>query len=146
MALNRIRALVIGIAVSGCAGVQVDVEARESKYPVSFTPTVPDADGQPLRIGDGLERVGSYRHESTEYGFLYGATHSTLDLSPSLNEQVAKAKGEAVARTTVELSHCAINYFFPLTLLPFWPGCSTVTVTGDVVRKAQAVQPPSEAR
>ncbi len=134
--MKRVGVVFIGIAVSGCAGVQVDVQAPESKYPVSFTPAVPDADGQPLRIGDGLERVGTYRYESTEYGFLYGATHSTLDLSTSLNEQVSKAKGDAVARTSVALTHCAINYFFPLTLLPFWPGCSTVTVTGDVVRKA----------
>jgi hypothetical protein len=48
--------------------------------------------------------------------------------------------GEAVVSLAISVSNsCAVlNYFPLLNDLPSWPGCIPVTITGDIVRRAEA--------
>lgn len=123
------------LGLAGCSGAQFDVVAPRAQMPISMTAIVPDKDGTPLRIGRGLDAVGTYRYETTRFALFYGLTGSTLDLSDSVNQQVAAERGQAITGVRFTIEHCVINYFFPLTLLPFWPGCESVLVEGDIVRK-----------
>ena len=134
----RAISLVALASAAGCAGAHVEITARESRYAISMSPAVRERGG-PLHDAQTLERVGQFRAARTRVGFLYSAFTplSTFDISDAVNAQVAAAGGEAVTGLTVRTSEgCDVLNIFPLlNILPIWPGCVPVEVTGDIVRR-----------
>jgi hypothetical protein len=128
-------------AASGCAGARYEVRADQARYPISMSPALPDSDGTILYVDHGLVPVGRFTEEVTKLGFFYGATGGTLDLSDVVNEQVAAHGGDGVADLAIDSRHCKTNWFFPFTLLPIWPGCESVIVTGVVVKSNRGGAP-----
>ncbi len=127
---------------SGCAGAQTDITAKESRYPISMSAVLVDEKGAPVYLGHELEEVGVLSDESTKVGFFYAATGLDHDLSEAVNSQVEAANGEGVVNLAVTSQQCALNYIWPLTILPIWPGCLSNSVKGVIVRrKAPATQP-----
>jgi hypothetical protein len=121
-------------ALAGCAGARYEVAASRARYPVSFSPAIPDSRGKVLYLGHELESKGSFEHSEIQLGFLYGWLASDpVDVSEKVNDEVLKQGGEGVAELAVSNRNCFTNYLFPLPLLPFYPGCQVVTVTGTVV-------------
>jgi hypothetical protein len=137
--------VVAAVALSGCAGARYEVRADSSAYPISLSPVLPDADGTLLYLGHGLEQLGTFTHNVSKLGVFYGATTGTLDISELVNREVSSRSGDGVVSLTLTNEHCALNWFFPLTLLPFYPGCEDVTVTGLVVRARRPAAPPPAA-
>jgi hypothetical protein len=125
----------------GCAGARVTVSADRARYPMSLSGTVRDEGGL-LHDGATLRKVGRLSVQRTPVGFVYSTANapSSYDISDAVNVQVASAGGEAVVNLAVSVSDaCAVLNFFPvLNALPFWPGCVPVTITGDIVRRADA--------
>jgi hypothetical protein len=130
--------LVAAVSSTACAGTQTDITADRARYPISLSSVLVDEDGSPVYLGHELEEVGALRDESTKVGFFYGATGLDHDLSDAVNQQVEKAGGEGVVNLAVTSEQCALNYMFPLTIIPFWPGCLNNTITGTVVRRKAA--------
>lgn len=121
-------------ALTGCAGARYEVAADHARYPISFSPSLPDEKGKVVYLGHELESRGSFEFSTTKFGFLYGLTSAgTMDVSERINEEVAKKGGEGVVALVVKNQNCFTNYLFPLPILPFYPGCQVVTVTGTVV-------------
>lgn len=127
--------LVAGLLGLGCAGAHYDVKADSARYPISLSPSLPDSSGNVLYLGEELESRGTFTVEGTELGVFYNATGGTVDLSEDVNREVKRRGGEGVVALSVTTSHCALNWLFPLTLLPIWPGCQGVEVKGTVVRR-----------
>ena len=125
-------------AVAGCAGAHVEITARESRYAISMSEVVRDRAGN-IYDRSSLEPVGQLHADRTRVGFLYsGLTPlSTFDISDAVNSQVAATGGEAVIGLTVAASDgCDLLNVFPIfNILPVWPGCVPVTVTGEIVRR-----------
>jgi hypothetical protein len=134
-------------ALAGCAGARFDFAADRARYPVSFSPALPDESGTILYLGHELESKGTFRFETTQIGFVYGATGGKIDVSDQINEEVAKRGGEGVVDLVVRNDNCWTNYLWPFQLLPFYPGCQNVTVTGTVVgtKAREATPAPSLA-
>ena len=138
----------LGLA-TGCAGARADVTANQARYPLSMSSQVRDKDGTVHGRGT-LEKVGELESSATPVGILYSLLTfpSTVDISDDVNQQVKAAGGEAVVRLQVTASGgCDILNGFPvLNLLPIWPGCIPLTVTGDIVRrKAPPAAPAASA-
>jgi len=91
-----------------------------------------------LRFPSELEPVGEFEHSGSAFGFIYSATSMDVDISEAIEDQVRLAGGEAVVNTSVNVKQCALNFFFPLNHLPFWPGCATFHVAGTIVRRKEA--------
>lgn len=72
---------------------------------------------------------------------MYGAIGSTWDISDAVNTAVAADDGEAVVALTLENKGCALNWIFPLTLLPFWPGCQNGDIHAFIVRRKATPEP-----
>jgi len=126
--------IVSSTALTGCAGARYEVAADHARYPLSFSPSLPDEKGKVVYLGHELESKGSFEFSTTQLGFLYGLTSAgTVDVSEKINEEVAKKGGEGVVALVVKNQNCFTNYLFPLPILPFYPGCQVVTVTGTVV-------------
>jgi hypothetical protein len=132
------RALALGAvaALGGCAGVHYDVKADSARYPISFSPALPDGAGQILYPGEGLQAVGDFELQRTRWGAFYGAMRSDYDMSNDINDAVRARGGEGVINLSITNTNCALNMFFPLTILPFFPGCANLEIKGTVVRRA----------
>jgi len=144
----RRRALVLMLMVSaagGCAGGRVSIVAERSRYPISLSRAVRDQTGR-LYEGLSLEHVGTLDAGGTRVGILYSALTipPSMDISDDVNQQVAAAGGEAVVALTVSVGvGCEILNVFPiLNIVPLWPGCVPVSVTGDIVRRRPLLAPP----
>jgi hypothetical protein len=126
------------LMAGGCAGARVEVTAKQSRYAISMSQAVRDGSGR-LYDYHSLDRVGTLHAGRTRVGLLYSAVtiFSTIDISEDVNAQVAAAGGEAVVGLAVSVGDgCeGLNMFPVLNILPIWPGCAPVTVTGDIVRR-----------
>ena len=133
--------LICALAVAGCAGADVGITAAQSRYAISMSRSIRDQSGV-LYDDRSLERVGILHADRTRVGFLYSLVTplSTFDISEDVNTQVAAVGGEAVVGLTVSVSDACdvLNNFPILNILPIWPGCVPVTVTGDIVRRRSA--------
>jgi hypothetical protein len=143
-ALRPPAALLAVVMAAGCAGASVHVTAERARYPLSMSDTVRDDTGAVYRRF-ALQKVGDFSASTTRVGLLYSAVtpRSGYDVSDEVNNQIAAAQGEAIINLTITVSgECAVLNSFPvLNILPFWPGCIPVTVTGDIVRR-RVIQAP----
>ncbi len=134
-------------ALTGCAGAHYRVSVDRLRYPASLSFALPNEQGKPLHMGRDLDPVGEFAFTRTSVGYLYGLTGTAIDLSDDLNREVETRRGEGIVRLAFRPKTCASSWFFPLTILPFYPGCQNLTVTGTVVsRKASAAEPGSAAK
>jgi hypothetical protein len=137
-------ALVSAACVTGCAGARTTVVAPAATVPVSMSRAVRDDQGQ-LVTADRRKVVGQFHESRTAWNILWSVVPltPTTDISESVNEQVSAVKGDAVVYLTIVSNHCALNYLLiPFGILPFWPGCATIDVTGDIVQ-VSAASPPA---
>ncbi len=129
------------LALPACAGARYAVHADEARYPVSFSPVLLDEQGRPAYLGEDLEPCCELKAHATKMSLLYGFTSGALDLSSQINRAVEEHAGVGLVSLAVAVDNCATNFFFPFTLLPFWPGCQSPDVTGIVVRKKRLSGP-----
>lgn len=142
--LSRIGLAIALATACGCAGAGVTIVADRAAYPISMSGSVRDDTGT-LHDARSLKVVGAFDVEETRLGLVYSTTtvHEKLDISDAINSQVQAAGGEAVIRLSVTVDDSCHwrNELFPLTVLPFWPGCVPVKIHGAIVRRT--LIPPS---
>ena len=119
----------------GCAGARANVVMPTSKYPVSMSSGMYGPNHEMLR-NDQMEKVGDLEIHRTAWGMLYSLVPLTpkLDVSDEINSQLASRNADGVIRLKTDVRPCALDYFFGLTFIPFWPGCANIVVTGDLIR------------
>ena len=130
--------VVMSLMLAGCAGAHYRISADRLKYPTSLSPVLPDGQGKPLYLGEDLQPVGEFSFNRGSVGYLYGMTGTTIDLSDNLNGEVERWQGEGIVRLSLTAKNCASSWLFPLTVLPFYPGCQDLAVTGTVVTRKRA--------
>jgi hypothetical protein len=139
--------LVLTAFLSGCAGGRSMVVARDAEYPVSLSRGVRDAQGMLVPAAD-RSVVGKLHVVQKAWTILWSAVtiNPEMDISRQVNAQVAAAQGDAVVHLTLVTKHCDLNYFaFPFGLLPIWPSCADVDITGDIVKVRRAAGPTTIA-
>lgn len=131
------------LGLIGCAGSRVNVTAVRSRYPISLSPKLRDSSGA-LYDDNSLSRTGRFLAGRTTVGFFYSGlgVPPTYDISDQVNAQVRAASGEGVTNLTVTISgSCAVLNGFPLlNILPVWPGCLPLSISGDIVRRRPVVR------
>src|ERR1022692_163764 len=112
-----------------------------ARYPVSLSGVVRDKSGH-VYNRHSLTKVASFHAQRMRVGVLYSAwtLPSTYDISDEINLQVASSCGEAVVNLAISISDaCTVPNAFPvLNAFPFLMGCVPLTITGDIVRRAEA--------
>jgi hypothetical protein len=131
-------AVALAVACAGCAGGHGWVSAPTSRYPISLTHGIRAADGH-LLTNKERKIVGHFDTSKTFVSLLYDAIplNGSFDVSDDVNEQVRAAGGEAVTDLTFQTHLCALDFFLGFHMLPIWPGCATVHVTGNIIRSVQ---------
>jgi hypothetical protein len=114
------------------------------KYPVSLSPYLENDDGKSVGTVD-MDKVGNLRLAFNTWGIFYSLIplSGTLDISDAINAQIASSHGEGVASLKVVVDECLLNSLFPLNMLPFWPGCANVEVSGVIVKRRPPPSPPA---
>jgi hypothetical protein len=125
---------VLFVLSSACAGVRTSIAHAGLRYPVSMSGTLPDAYGNLHVLGHNLEDVGPLDESMTVFGVGYGLQTRAVDISGPINARIASLHGDGVVQLALISQSCALNFFFPLNLLPFWPGCVDIGIHGRVVR------------
>jgi hypothetical protein len=124
----------------GCIGNRQTVKLNELEYAVSMTPTIYGNDGGIRADGVGLQVVGdievSRRYWSLVYSFVpLGDTKQQLQ---DFNRTIAARGGHGVINFEIENEGCDLNNFAYVVVpavLPFFPGCSKITLRGKIVKQ-----------
>jgi hypothetical protein len=130
--------LLLFLLLQGCAGARYPITAGGLKYATSFSPVLPGENGKPLYIDEDLAPLGDFDFTRTPVGLLYSGTRTTVDLSDDLNREVERLNGQGIVGLSIKVRECVTSWLFPLTVLPFYPGCHTVSVSGTVVARKGA--------
>jgi hypothetical protein len=127
----------------GCAGARASIVLPESKYPVSLSNGMLGQNREIL-TGEEMQVVGKFHEERTAWGMLYSFIPFTphLDVSEAINAQVERAGGQGIVRLRTSSKPCALDYFVLFTIIPFWPGCTSVELDGDIIKRQEA--PPTK--
>lgn len=126
----------LAMGVVGCSGSRSHVVAPSAKYPVSMSDGVRKADGT-LLPDEEKKLVGGFSYDYKAWGMLWRIFSFTgdRDISEEVNEQVARANGDAIVNLSVKSESCTWNLF---TLIGILPDCSTVTVRGHIIKAEEA--------
>jgi hypothetical protein len=138
--MNRVALVLFVCLLLGCAGARSTIVLPDSKVPVSLSNGMLGPNREIL-TNDEMQVVGKFHEERTAWGTLYSLVPFTpsLDISDSINSQVAQAGGEGIVRMRVSSKPCALDYFVVFSIIPFWPGCASIEVDGDIIKhKSQA--------
>lgn len=129
------------IAFNRCIGSRHTVKMDEMNYAVSMTPIIYGSDGNMRSEGFGLDKLAdievTHRYWSLLYSFVpFGDTTAQVR---KFNAAIARHGGQGVINFSVENEGCEPNNFAYLVVpavIPFFPGCSKVTMRGRVVRES----------
>ena len=140
--MNSLSRLSLSIAIllcvgCGIAGAKFRVSANSAETPISFSDGLIGRGGELAVLGESLEELHSFTIELKPTSFLYGTTESEIELSNIINEVVAEYGGDGVVQLTIRSENCGQNAVPFLTMLPFFPGCMNLTVSGVVVKEVQ---------
>ena len=133
--------IVLSVLLSaGCIGNRQTVKLNELNYAVSMTPTIYGKDGAIRADGVGLEVIGdievSHRYWSLVYSFV--PLGDTTQQVRNFNNVVNARGGHGVINFEIENEGCDLNnfaYIVAPAVLPFFPGCSKITMRGKIVKQ-----------
>ena len=126
--------LIFSLSGLSCAsGSKTRITLSEAKVPVSMSRSVRDESGAIVKLKD-LDKLGKFESTLLSWSIFYEVIplFTEKDISKDINEQVQKAKGEALVNTTIETRACSLISIPILSVLPFWPTCSITTVSAEI--------------
>jgi hypothetical protein len=141
--INILGVVALAALLGGCAGARGALAFDQLKFPVSSSAFIYAPDDRPVTVNE-LQRVGQLAWVERVWGIFWSwiPLTGTIDVSAPMNDQIARAGGQGVINLRVRVENCGMNYVPVFNLLPVYPGCSFVTVTGDIVRLAGPAMPP----
>lgn len=144
----RFLILILAIFVGGCAGSRGVMTFDNLRHPTSMSAYIYGPNDEVLAKED-LMVMGNVHIEKAYWGFMFSLVNVSDDkkIVDAINQQVDEKGGDGVINLSVTAEGCAISGFTILQLLPIWPGCTNVVVTGDIVKaremKADIPKPPA---
>lgn len=135
---SRLLLMVILCLLTSCmVGGKGNVLFNEVRYPVSGNASFLKEDGSKYKLPATTKPLAKLEAHKYFWGMVYGVVSLTgdYDLGPDINAAIEQAGGNAVANARLVNVQCVSNYFLGLIgILPFVPGCSSVTLEGDIVK------------
>lgn len=125
-----------------CIGSRHTVKFQELEYPVSMSGQLYGSEKRIKADGAGLDVIGDVevtrRYWSLVYSFV--PLGDTTQQVRELNRVIAVRGAQGVVHFEIENEGCEMNNFALLVapaVLPFFPGCSKITLRGKLVRESR---------
>jgi hypothetical protein len=132
--------LIATLAGLHCIGNRQTVKLNELNYAVSMTPVIYGSDGVPKAEGVGLEVIGDIEVSRRYWSLVYSLVplgDTKLQLQ-NFNNVITARGAQGVINFEIENEGCDLNNFAYVVVpavLPFFPGCSKITMRGRLVRE-----------
>ncbi len=123
------------ITLINCAGSKGNLIFNKLNYPVSMTNQIIFKQNSNYSVNNYIiyeEFEVEENFCSTFYSHI--AFHTKIDLSEKLNQEIYSKNGEGIINLKFYSKNHIVNYFWPLTALPFWIGCTTILIKGNVFK------------
>jgi len=125
-----------------CVGNRQTVRLGDLDYATSMTPQIYGTDGKIKADGAGLEVIGDIEVEHTYWSLVYSyvPVGNSRKHIQDFNQTIAAKGAHGVINFQIENEGCGVNNFAYLigpAVLPFFPGCSKITMRGKLVRQVQ---------
>lgn len=131
-----VRLVALGaLLAAGCGGSNAVLRADKAAYPISMSQGLRGEDGKLLQKAQ-KQSVGTFTLDYTSWSALWTLVpvfNARRDISSEVNDQIAKAGGDAIVGLNVTSTHCLWNFF---TIVGVLPDCANVAVRGDIVKVA----------
>jgi hypothetical protein len=130
--------VMLGIFGAGCgigmSGGRINFD--DLKYPASMSGSLYGPDGEVVDKGGRLEEIDEFYYTKNYWSTFYSIIplSRTSDIVEQMNKKIEKAGGDGITNVKVTSDYSKLTSLFPLNLLPIWPGCSEVEVTGTIVK------------
>jgi len=139
--MRRVAIVLLGVLLlSGCIGSRQDIRFSSAQVPLSLSGQLLDARGEAVS-GDELETVGRLGASRRGWSIFWTLLPlRRIDFSREVNAQVVAAGGEGVINLLITAEDgCtrSLNQVPFAALLPIFPGCTDVTISGEIVRQRQ---------
>jgi hypothetical protein len=124
------------LVLCGCAGAKCKLSARSVEPPVSCTPCVFDATGR-IHEAATNEIVSHFTLTKTKWTVFWKSVPlggEDWDISPELNAQLSRTRGNAIVNVMVTVEGCNFFQWYLAALIPVIPSYVTVKVDGDVAQ------------
>jgi len=97
---------------------------------------------------DEMGVVGHVHHGTRFWAILYSlvGVSGDYDMSDPINAQVRAAGGDGVSGLAVTSDGCNWNGVPILDVLPFWPGCVDLSISGNIVKMKPKVRGATKLR
>ena len=127
--------VIVSLTFSGC--IRSTMSFKKLEYPASATRYIYDSNHQILEMEKNLHKVGELGVKERVWGLFYslipvGGGRSRLIIA--MNQQIKNSGGWGVVNTAIASKPCGWTYAVPFTLIPLWPTCFDVTITGDIIK------------
>ncbi|MCB0221238.1 MAG: hypothetical protein KDH09_16180 [Chrysiogenetes bacterium] len=132
---------------TGCSGSKYSMRLQSLRYPASMSGYLYDEDERMLSEKD-MEVIGEFNEKTRLWAMAWGLAtlngeSSDQELAELINAAVEKRGGEGVIDLGFSSETCGINFAPAISILPLWPGCTSIQASGTIVRRI-AANAPSE--
>lgn len=134
--MRTLLVVLTALGVFACAGNRGSVKFDTLEYPVSMSAFVNGPNKSVLVKDESLEVVKKFEFQKKQWAMVYSFVNLSNDeiFAAEINKAIKDANGDAMINLNVTNANCFVNFgLFALPILPFYPGCSDITVSGDIV-------------
>ena len=119
----------------GLSGGRLTFE--DLQYPASMSGSLYGPKGEIVREQDGgLEPIKTFTFTKNYWSTFYSIVplSRSSDIVEQINKEIKEAGGDGITNVSVSSDYSKLTSVLPLNLLPIWPGCSEIRVTGTIVK------------
>ena len=127
--------MVLSILETGCglamSGGRINFD--DLKYPASMSISLYGPEGEV--VSNRLKTVKRFEYIKDYWSTFYSIIplSRTSDIIDRMNDEIKEAGGDGITSVSISSDYSNLTSIFPLNILPIWPGCSKIRVTGNIV-------------
>ncbi len=118
----------------GISGGRINFDNLQ--YPASMSISLYGPDGEVVEGGGKLKPIKRFEYTKYYWSTFYSIIplSRTSDIVEQMNKEIKEAGGDGITSVSITSDYSKLTSAFPLNLLPIWPGCSKISVTGTIVK------------
>jgi hypothetical protein len=126
---------ILGIGCGiGISGGRINFD--DLKYPASMSSSLYGPDGEVMQQGSRLKAVKAFEYTKYYWSTFYSIIplSGSRDIVEQMNNEIKDAGGDGMTTVSITSDYSKLTSVILLNMLPIWPGCSEIRITGTIVK------------